>query len=207
MIDSLNSLSYFTILEARKNPRIAREIQLTSPGCSPQELAALTEWNPYLPPKYLSCIAHFKLKGIGLPGWFELWPGSNVIKGTFFTDFKEGNTAGWLHVDQYQKMGLVRVAGWNEEDVCVALTNCPNFPADSVIRFTLADTVEGPKIICRDFEQFLLSAGNVAEILTEHATEPPDSKIEMLLSRLALIGLSPTEVETWREVGEIVYGD
>jgi hypothetical protein len=201
----LDELRAFTENEANRDPAIVRQVLLRTPGCSDEEIRQLCGFEPNLPPIYIKCIATLSLKGISLSGFFRLWPGGNVFKGTFVEDFQAANSPGWYHQREFAGMGLLRVASWNDADICVAKIASPSFATDSVLRFGDADRVANPTVLCRDFEQFLVAAGNVAEIFVKEKETAAEGRIEMLLDRLRSIGLTRTEIEKWRDIAEVTY--
>jgi hypothetical protein len=206
MILTVNDLCAFTEKEAKRVPILTSETRLIQPGCTEMQIQDLVTWEPQIPPVYLACARSVRLKGVNIPGWFRLWPGGNATKETFVGALKEVNSSGWQHQSEYRAMGLIRSASWNDTDVCVALSSSSLFKPDAVVRFRMSDTLDDPLVMCSDFEKFLLAAGNVAELLTI-SDLLSETKTDSLLQRLPLIGLSPAETETWREVGKVVFSE
>ena len=205
MIRSLEDLQQFTATLAQKFPALAQRTLLRSPGCNEREISELLAFERNLPRNYMDCVRRLHLKGFSLSGSFCLWPGGAVATGTFVEGFRAANSAGYTHQAEFRRMGLLRVASWNDEPICVAKDGCTSFAPDSILRFEDSDQLERSVVLSQDFEHFLVAAGNVAEIHIAEKDLAGEDRVDLLLGRLPEIGLQPREVEAWRIVAETVF--
>lgn len=203
MITNLKELQDYTKRLMEKLPEIKNEILLCSPGCSEAQISQLIHALPNIPESYLRCIRQFNLFGVSI-GYFRLWPGilvgDDFIQGLIKTNLSESNPV----LQFLQRNGLYEVATWDTAPIAVAsrtsnnrngkvfLINCEN---DRIFVSPLA----------KDFEDFLLIAGNLDEIrdrlLQAHEAMKP---IEEFSKCLETFHVEKETKDLWLSIGKVV---
>lgn len=171
MIFTLNDLIAYTHTQASVAPAtVADELRITRPGCTENELRCLSKALPGIPESYLSVIGSMNINGVVI-GYFELTPGRGVTiniveKLSRFNDMSHGLPNISTHRD-----GAYLIAKLEADPIGI-IYRANRFEVGQVVLYEHDRPEALPGVLADSFEQFLLIAGNLDEILGSR--ESPD---------------------------------
>ena len=158
-------------LDEEENIIFQRSSMMTSPGCSDEDISELTEKLPGIPNSYTSIIQKYNFNGIDI-GYFGICPSSFNEDG-MIANLLEGNEEGVLFIEYAKPFHLYSIATFPDFGIFVATAKSPYQEGEiiAIDENIYAEEKENQKKwffrIAKDFEQFLLIAGNVNQIRRE----------------------------------------
>lgn len=175
MINNLNDLVAYTNGLAQKVPRIADEIAIKREGV-PEDFLEDFARGITLPPVYVRCIREVGIFGVSL-GYFALWPtfnrSGNLIESLLKAN--SGSTSGELVA---RNENLLIVGRQEANLVCIGSAESKQ-PDVVMLLDVMSSSTVGITNIAKNFEVFLLLAGNLHAISFSHRESPSSALSEM----------------------------
>jgi hypothetical protein len=204
VILTLDDLREYSRQSSVAEPLLAERLLIEAPGCSPEECERLRKVFPDLPRSYIETVAAVRLRGVDL-GYFRLWPGrlgaADIVECLAAENAEKTNPYAGLCARE----GLYEVAAWEADPICVASSRSSHDPG----RVFRMDTTDPHNVevrpLAKDFETFLLLAGNLDEVRSQCAQSgeraPAFREFER---RLMVFRVAEEEAKTWRSIAEAV---
>lgn len=206
MLSSLKDLQSYVLHDLDETADIIfkRPCMMTSPGCSPEELEKLKEALPGIPESYIKAVKAYNFNGIAI-GYFEVSPWSFKPEG-MVANLIEGYKAD-DHKEYAKKYNLYLIATRPDYGIYVATAESP-FQEGEIILMDLEIFGEQDNLerwifrLAKDFEQFLIVAGNLNQIHREIKKDDSnrDEKKKEFFNRLRILGVSEEYYPAWESV-------
>jgi hypothetical protein len=172
MIMNIKELQEFVLRDLREEDEdiFQRSCLLTSPGCSKEEIENLKRKLPGIPDSYTKWIETFNLNGISV-GYFEVCPTSFNPEG-MITNLIDGNEDGVLFSEIMRDQHLYSIATIDGLGVFVATLSSP-YKEGEIVAIDESIYTDGNNPgrwvnrLAKDFEQFLIVAGNLNQVHRE----------------------------------------
>ena len=205
MIRTINELQKYILQDADDccEAIFKRHHLMTSPGCSKEDIEQLNEVLPGMPDSYTSIIEKVNLNGISV-GFFEVSPSSFQPQG-MLANIIEGNKGEYLLHEYAKEYELYLVATISDYGVFVAKRKSP-FKEGGIILIDeeILFDINHPRDcdiqqLAKNFEQFLIVAGNLNQIhreINEDNSNWEEKKLEFI-ERLKTLGVSEEYHEAW----------
>ncbi len=188
--------------ELESNPIFKRPYMMFSPGCSPDRLRLLSENLRKIPESYLHIITLFTLNGVIIAD-FELSPYSfkNI-------DTVEGLLAAsedpFFPKEFMQKHKMYQIGSWNTDILCVT-EGTDQFDEGEILVVEEGDDIYNPEdsqihCLAKDFEQFLIIAGNMEQIHFEMQDKSEEEQRQEFLRRFKLLKIDDKYLNAWLNV-------
>lgn len=176
------------------------KLLMTSPGCPPSKIAELKKALPGIPSSYTEWVERLNLNGISV-GYFGVCPSAYNEEG-MVANIIAGNEEGVMCWEYAKKYHLYAIATSSEITMYVATASSP-FKEGEIISidsdiYTTEDEAEEKKYIlpaAKDFEEFLLIAGNLNQINREFKED--SERREELAKRLKALNVSEEYHDAW----------
>ena len=200
MINCISDLQKYLIDLSYKfgGPREASDLILSTPGCSKEEIKELKSVFPGIPESYIKLLEAVNLNGISI-GWLRVSPFSFNPEG-MVANLIEGNEEGVLFSEYASQYHLYSVATTDGFGIFVATASSPFKEGEIILidESIYADRDNPEKWIhklAKDFEQFLIIAGNINQI---HRTiKNEDEREQELSNRLKKLGIAEEYQQAW----------
>lgn len=173
MIKDIDALVAYTRRKSESLASLAKlnkRLSITRPGCTPEVIRELRRLFPGLPATYFHIVKAVDLEGVSLGG-FELtpfWsPGMSLVQ--CITLANDVSCCGMAR--QNAEYGTYAVAAL-EADMVSVVFRADFFKIGQVVLYEHDHPKSQPGVLADSFEQFLLIAGNLDEILGSR--ESPD---------------------------------
>jgi hypothetical protein len=203
MIKTIKELQNYVLndLDKRDDLIFQRPCMMTSPGCSKQRVNELKKQLPGIPDSYTKWVEAINLNGITV-GYFQVSPSSyndvdmveNIIKGNKDFIFEE-------YIKKYHLYSVATIDGYG---VFVATADSP-FKEGEIIIIDIEIYGETENLerwiykLAQDFEQFLITAGNLNQIHREINKDNSngEEKKKEFLERLKTLGVAEEYWNSW----------
>jgi hypothetical protein len=203
MINSISALQSRLLSNAdlMDNPIFKSSYSMTSPGCSGNRLILLKKKIPNIPKSYTDVLSKYSLKGIEIDG-FSLSPYrfDNIDTVEGLIDAYEDP---FFPKEFMEKHRLYQIGSYNTDILCVT-AGTDWFKEGEILYIDEGYDIYNPedsqiRKIARDFEQFLIVAGNLEEIHTEMGGDESlyESKRQEFIDRLNKLGVDEEYHNAW----------
>jgi hypothetical protein len=187
------------------DPIFKRSHLMTSPGCSSEEIERLKKTLTEIPSSYIKVIKDVNLNDISI-GYFEVSPSPYHPKG-MVENIIEGNEGDYLFHEYSKQYNLYLVATTPDYGVFVATSASP-FTEGEIILIDESIYIEEEyperwiSRLAKDFEQFLIVAGNLNQIHREIRGDNSnwEEKKAQFIERLRVLGVSEEYHKAWLSV-------
>jgi hypothetical protein len=201
MIQTINELQEYILKDADDFD----ELMMTSPGCSKERIRDLKATLPGIPDSYTKWVEALNLNGISI-GYFEVSPCSFHSE-DMVANVIQGNEDGIMFWDQMRQYHLYSIATTDDYGIFVATSSSSYREGEIIIIdediYAEEDTPE--KYIhklAKNFEQFLIAAGNLNQIhqeINDDNSNWEEKKAEFI-GRLKTLGVSEEYHPAWLSV-------
>ncbi len=206
MIKNIEELQLYLLHDLEQEDEIIfkRPLMMTSPGCSLQELKILKGTFPDLPNCYLKIVEKINLNGISV-GYFEVSPASFNPEG-MLANIIEGNQPDILFWQEMQQYHLYSVATISEYGVFIATNQSPFKEGEVILISVDIFNEDNPSQwiyrLSKNFEQFLIVAGNLNQIHREIQEDNSNYEIkkEEFFTRLKILEVAEEYYPAWERV-------
>jgi hypothetical protein len=204
MIKSIKELQNYVIndLDEKDDVIFQRPCMMTSPGRPKEEIEELKKALPSIPDSYTKWVEAVNLNGIAV-GFFDVCPAS-FCSGGMVANIIEGNRKDVLFWEQMQQYHLYSVATIDGYGIFVATSSSPYKEGEIIaIDEEIYGEENNPEQwiykLSKDFEQFLIVAGNVNQIRREVNKDDSnyDEKKKEFLDRLKQLDVAEEYYEAW----------
>ena len=208
MITSVKDLQNSLLEKSKKfdDPMFKRDFLMTSPGCPTERIEELKGVLPGLPDSYIKWVSRVNLNGISV-GYFGISPCSNY-KGDMVESLIKGNEDSmYSPVNELYK--LYSIGTRDGFEVSIATKNSPGFQEGEIILIDeeMLSDIHNPRKgdiakLAKDFEQFLIAAGNLNQIHREIRDDNSnwEEKKQEFIERLKILGVSEEYHSAWFSV-------
>ena len=181
------------------------ELMMTSPGCSKEEIIILKRALPGIPDSYTKWVEAVNLNGISI-GYFGVSPRSFNSE-NMVANLIQGNEDGVMFWEQMRYYHLYSIATIDGYGIFVATASSPYEEGEIIIIdegiYSGKDNPERYLYrIAKDFEQFLIAAGNLNQIhrsIRDDNSNWEEKKSEFI-ERLKILGVSEEYHPAWLSV-------
>ncbi len=206
MIKSIEELQIYILKMSDRfeGPLFKRDLMMTSPGCSKKEIEKLKEVLPGIPESYTKWVEAVNLNGISI-GYFGVSPFSFNLGG-MVANLIEGNEEGVMFWKQAQKYHLYSIANDSSDTGIFVATASSPYKEGEIISIDASIYVEkdNPEKwidrLAKDFEQFLIIAGNLNQVhreIKEDEQNYHEKRVEEFISRLKKLEVNEEYYEAW----------
>lgn len=201
MIETITGLQKYILKDADD----FEELMMTSPGCSKDRIRDLKAHLPGIPDSYIKWVEALNLNGISI-GYFEVSPCS-LHPEDMVANLIQGNEDGVMFWDQMRQYHLYSIATLDGYGIFVATTSSPYKEGEIIIIdediYAAKDASE--KYIyklAKDFEQFLIVAGNLSQIHSEINKDNSNWEVKKaeFIERLKVLGVDEEYYPAWLSV-------
>jgi hypothetical protein len=178
------------------------ELMMTSPGCTREKIRELKKALPDIPDSYTKWVEAVTLNGI-VVGYFSVSTCS-YHSNDIVANLIEGNRAGVMFCEQMQKYHLYAIGNTSNFGIFVATASSPHKEGEII---AIDENIYAEKYnaeqwiyrLAKDFEQFLIIAGNVNQLHREIKKDDSnyDEKKEEFLERLKILGVAEEYHKSW----------
>ena len=208
MIKNLKQLLDYMEKDAQQfeDPKIRDTFQIKPQGSESEKIIQLEHILGKIPPKYRTLLENYNFLNVSI-GYFSLAPldyKQDFIDDLMFANLEEP----FLSKDLLQKENLLWVGSNNDYTVYVS-KGSKKFKEDEVIRIDEeiignedSHRPEDIRPIAKDFEQFLIAAGNLNEIHREIKEDNSnrEEKNNEFIERLRILGVDEKYHKAWLSV-------
>lgn len=207
MIKNIKELQSLVLQDLKEGDEFIfqRTSMMTSPGCSKEEIEKLKKELPDIPDSYTIWVEKVNLNGIDV-GYFGVSPFSFNPEG-MVANLIEGNKEGVLFWEQAREYHLYSIATLDGIGVFVATASSPYKEGEIIIidESIYADKNNPERWIeklAKDFEQFLIVAGNLNQIHREIKEDDSnrEQKKQEFLACLKTLGVAEEYHAAWLSV-------
>ncbi|MBS0272654.1 MAG: SMI1/KNR4 family protein [Proteobacteria bacterium] len=198
MIKSIKELQDYLLKDAED----FEELMMTSPGCSKEEIDILKKTLPGIPDSYTKWVEAVNLNGISV-GCFGTSPFSFNPEG-MVANLIEGNEEGVMFWEYTRQYHLYSIVSCSDVGVFVATVSSP-YKEGEIIAIDGSIYVEKDHPeqcifrIAKDFEQFLIIAGNLNQLHREINEDNSNygEKEKKFIERLKILGVAEEYHTPW----------
>ena len=201
MIETITGLQKYILKDADDFD----ELMMTSPGCSKDRIRDLKIDLPGIPDSYTKWVESLNLNGISI-GYFEVSPCS-LHPEDMVANLIQGNEDGVMFWEQMRQYHLYSIATLDGYGIFVATTSSPYKEGEIIIidEDIYAEKDASEKYIyklAKDFEQFLIAAGNLNQIHREIKEDNSnwEEKRSEFIERLKVLGVDEEYHPAWLSV-------
>jgi len=189
-----------------EDPKIRDTFQIKAQGSESEKIIQLEHVLGKIPPKYRALLENYNFLNVSI-GYFSLAPldyKQDFINDLMFANLEEP----FLSKDLLQKKNLLWVGSNNDYTVYVS-KGYEEFKEDEIILIDeeIIGNEDNPRPedirpIAKDFEQFLIAAGNLNEIHREIKEDNSnwEEKKNEFIERLKILGVAEKYHKTWLSV-------
>lgn len=177
---------------------------MNSPGIMKESIDLITREIGTLPVSYLSFLENYNLNGVDI-GYFGLSPLS-YNPGGIITNLKEANHDPFFPKEFMEKHRMYQIGSYNTDLVCVT-AGTGQFKEGEILFVEEGYDIYNPQDdqiypLAKDFEQFLIVAGNLNEIHREIKEDNSnwEEKKNEFIERLRLLGVDENYHKAWLNV-------
>lgn len=206
MINTLSQLQTIFLKEAalEEDPIFRRPSLLTSPGCSNSRISLLLKQIPEFPKSYTDLLPLYSFNGVIISD-FELSPYSfrdlDVVDGLLKT-----LEDSFFPKEFMEKHRMYKVGSYDNDLICVS-SGTNQFKEGEILFVEEGDDIYNPQDsqihkLAKDFEQFLIVAGNLNEThreINEDESNREEKKAEFI-ERLNSLGVDQKYHKAWLSV-------
>lgn len=201
MIHNIKELQEFILKKGEefKDPLFKQSFMFTSQGCSVERVEYLKKEIPKLPESYTRFLTKLNLNGIEI-GNFSLSPfGKNPVD--IVEDLIEAYKDPILDHNFMTHHNMYKIGFCSTDFICVT-AGTDNFKNGEILYVEVgcdAHNMNDDKVhkLARDFEQFLLMAGNAYQIWCEMNASSFDDRFKEFLDRLKILKVSEEYYWMW----------
>lgn len=197
MIETLSEVVELSQREAAAFPAIAERIRLRTPGLSDSEVDALSSRIPGIPSTYVDVIRSIQVDCRAI-GYFLLYP-SAPISLSLVDKLADTNSASNPLAASHENLGLLEVAGYETDPICVAGSQS-QFPEGMIVKYSPASSSEGYVQLARSFQELLVLAANIQDVVLEREIDNP---VREFAERLVKLAVPETFREAWIQMADI----
>lgn len=206
MISSLREVQIMLMNLSKKfeNPAFKKRFLMTSPGCSINRISLLKDKLPGIPKSYIKIITDYYINGIEVHG-FDISPYFNNTP-DIVADLLEAYEDPFFPKEFMQKHKMYQIGSYNTDILCVT-EGTDQFSEGEILYIDEGYDIYNPedsqiRPIAKDFEQFLIVAGNLDEIHTQMQGDDSvyDQKCKEFFDRLKLLGVDEKYSRAWLNV-------
>lgn len=174
---------------------------MTSPGCSVERISYLIKHFPRLPQTYIDILSSYSINTVEVDG-FNLSPYFNSTPDTV-GDFFEAYEDPFFPKEFMQKHKMYQIGSYNTDILCVT-EGTEQFSEGEILYIDEGYDIYNPEDeqihpLAKDFEQFLIIAGNLEELHTQ--MQGDDSLYDIIktefLDRLNQLGVDKKYHKMW----------
>jgi hypothetical protein len=204
MIKNIQDLQKFVLKDAEDydDPIFKNCHVMHSPGCSDREIKTLQAYIPHLPTSYLEIINRYDINGTYL-GYFSISPSSsrktNLIDKLIDANLEDP----FFPKDFMTRYNMYQIGSNNTDLICVT-SGTKEFKEGEVLYVEEGQDIYAPQEnqihkLAKDFEQFLIVAGNLNQVYREISEDESnyDQKRQEFLDRLKILGVHEEYWNTW----------
>jgi len=187
-----------------ENPIFKSSYMMTSPGCSLERILFLKEKLPRLPQSYINIIESYSINGIEIGG-LDLSPygiGNVDIVAALLNAYEDP----FFPKEFMQKHKMYQIGSYNTDILCVT-EGTENFEEGEILYVDEGYDIYNPedsqiRRIAKDFEQFLIVAGNLEEVHTEMSNNDSlyEQKKAEFFRRLEILEVDEKYHSAWLNV-------
>jgi len=194
MINNINDLVDYSKKKAEIAPSRRDELEITVPGCNEAHIKRIKKEFPLMPESYLEqiklitiyekCVGQFNLSPTG---------GNDLCDSLQYANSIDNNAFSSL----FEEHKLIEVGSVEADIVCIGRSDSPNSGYIYLIDIE-SSNVPVVEQLAVSFEQFLIAAGNFAEV-TFSVNDLDEAEAD-LINRLKLIGLNEEKYSGWKKL-------
>jgi hypothetical protein len=203
MISNLRELQVMLLNKAslENNTSFKRRYLMVTPGSTTERLQLLYEVMINMPLSYTNIISNYSVNGVAIDG-FSLSPYSYKNKDTV-EGLLEAYEDPFFPKEFMEKHRMYQIGSYNTDILCVT-AGTDQFKEGEILYIEEGYDIYNPedsqiRKIAKDFEQFLIVAGNLEEIHTEMGGDESlyEQKRQEFIDRFNKLGVSEEYHKAW----------
>jgi hypothetical protein len=206
MIDSLKSLQSKLLLEGEleNNPVFKREYMMKSPGCLYEKIIFLKESIPELPQSYINILGLYWVNNIVIDSFdisVRSYDNDNPVDGIL-----DAHQDPFFPKEFMAKHNMYQIGSYETDLICIT-SGTNTFHHGEILYVDEGFDIYDPQDeqihpLAKDFEEFLIIAGNLDEVHTEVGSNDSnyEEKKAEFLARLKDLGVDEKYYPTWLRV-------
>lgn len=206
MIKTIGELQTLLLSEANleTDPIFKRPYLMTSPGCPSTRLSFLLENISNLPKSYMDLLPLYSFNGVVIND-FELSPysfqDSDIVEGLL-----KSIEDPFFPKEFMEKHNMHQIGSYNTDIICIT-SGTDQFKEGEILYVDEGDDIYNPQdsqihVLAKDFEQFLIVAGNLNQIHREIKDDNSnlEEKKDEFIKILKALGVNEKYHQSWLSI-------